>query len=165
MNKVQQSQHLCSSGFLNTYMRQCTENKHTAIMKFHSRHLNSGCPLLWWYNPNWGPSGDREARVQRLGECGVNSVKERHLTGTSDAIERQAPCLMVQTHSYSRGARCWYFGSDFTMPKGATRICKWNAPGLVCVSKATFYQLYPFMAHSDLNPGPLPFNLPVTNAR
>ena len=138
---------------------------HRIIPLLNSHHLNSECHLLWWHYPNWGPSGDHEPRVQRLGECGLNSVKKRHSTRTRHAVEGQASCPVVQIHSYGRGAECGYFGFDSTVPKGATSIGEGNAPGLGCVSKATFCQLCPFIAHSDLDPWPLPFNLPVTNSR
>lgn len=139
--------------------------RHTVMVMLHSSHLDSGWPLLLRYYRNWCSSGDHEPRVQRLGESGLNSVKEHHFTRIRHAVEGEAPCLMVQIHSYSRGAGDGYFGFDSTVPKRAAKIWKGNAPGLVCVSKATFFQLWPFIAQSNLNPRPPPFNLPVANSR
>ena len=132
--------------------------------KILSKIVPSSNPLLWCAYFNRGTSGDHEPRVQRIGERGLNSVKEHHLTRIRDAVEGQAPGLVVQIHSYSTGAGHRYPGFDFIVPEGATGSWEGNAPGLICVSKATLLQLWPFVAHSDLNPGPLPLDLPVAHA-
>lgn len=129
---------------------------------------NSGASdvaLLWCDYPNWGSSGDHEPRVQRLGECGLNSVNEHHLTRIRHAVEGQAPSLVVQIHSHCRGTGDGYSSFDFIVPKSATGTRKRNAPGLVGVAEATFFQLCSFIAQGYLNPWPFPFNLPVANTR
>ncbi len=40
--------------------------------------------------------------IERLSECGVDSVNEGHCV--RDAVEGQSSCSVIHIHSYSRGA-------------------------------------------------------------
>lgn len=80
-------------------------------------------------------------------------------------VKGQGSSFMAQIQPHS--GRTWVgnFDFHFIVPKCTSRICKGNTPGLVIVSKAAFFYVWPFVAHRHLNSGPLPLNFPVANTR
>ena len=103
-------------------------------------------------------------RIERLSECGLESVQEGHCV--RDAIKGQRAGIKVQIHSYSGGVGGSYCSFIVIVPGSVTGTRAEQTPGLVIVSKATgIIPSFPadsFICGSYNSPSPTPLNLPVT---
>ncbi|RXM92649.1 hypothetical protein EOD39_19911, partial [Acipenser ruthenus] len=103
-------------------------------------------------------------RIERLSECGLESVQEGHCV--RDAIKGQRAGIKVQIHSYSGGAGGSYCSFIVIVPGRVTGIRAVQTPGPVTESKEKGKILsFPadsFICDSYRSPSPTALNLPVT---
>ncbi len=110
-------------------------------------------------------------RIERLSECGVDSVNEGHCV--RDAVEGQSSCTVIHIHSYSRG------DGDLRKLSLCVVVTEWvfavtgrkaiQTPGLIIISKCTFitpsHPADALIWHWYTHSSPTPLNLPVTASK
>ncbi len=94
-----------------------------------------------FYFLNWSKcSINSKARIERLSECGVDSVNEGHCV--RDAVEGQSSCTVIHIHSYSRGAGDYREFSVFVIvPQWADGVKAVQIQGMIITTKLTLLSL------------------------
>jgi len=78
---------------------------------------------------------DPEARVERLGEVGLEPMQQAH--AAADAVEGQHPGGVVQVHADPRRVRARHGLVHAVVPGGVARVGAQQAPGHVVVAQQT----------------------------